>query len=58
MWEARMTGLVLAFSGGLGSGKSLITHELSKRLGWPRVSFGPLLKNEWVGLKFWPAPVH
>ncbi|TGR10473.1 hypothetical protein EN833_13130 [Mesorhizobium sp. M4B.F.Ca.ET.190.01.1.1] len=31
---------VLAFSGGLGAGKSSLTKALSERLGWPRASFG------------------
>lgn len=31
---------VLAFSGGLGAGKSSLTNALHERLGWPRASFG------------------
>lgn len=31
---------VLAFSGGLGAGKSSLTNALAERLGWPRLSFG------------------
>jgi len=31
---------VLAFSGGLGAGKSSLTTALHERLGWPRASFG------------------
>lgn len=38
--EAEMTKFVLVFAGGMGSGKSDLTKELSNRLGWPRASFG------------------
>lgn len=40
-----MAGLVLAFAGGLGSGKSALTKALSARLGWPRVSFGEQVRS-------------
>lgn len=35
-----MVGLVLAFSGAIGSGKSSVTKALAANLGYPRVSFG------------------
>jgi dephospho-CoA kinase len=40
-----MDGLVLAFSGGLGAGKSLLATALAERLGWPRVSFGDYVRT-------------
>jgi dephospho-CoA kinase len=40
-----MDNLVLAFSGGLGAGKSALTRELAGRLDWPRVSFGDYVRT-------------
>ena len=39
-------GLVVSFSGQIGSGKSSISSELAKTLGWPRVSCGDYLRAE------------
>jgi len=36
---------VLAFSGGLGVGKSVLTNALHERLGWPRASFGDYVRK-------------
>lgn len=43
--EAEMKKFVLLFAGGMGSGKSDLTKELSKRLGWPRASFGDHIRK-------------
>jgi dephospho-CoA kinase len=40
-----MAGMVLAFSGGLGSGKSDLTKALAERLRWPRVGFGDYVRK-------------
>lgn len=40
-----MAGLVLAFSGGLGSGKSNLTRALAEQLRWRRVSFGDYVRS-------------
>lgn len=40
-----MVGLVLAFSGAIGSGKSSVTKELAAKLGYPRVSFGEHVRD-------------
>jgi dephospho-CoA kinase len=40
-----MVGLVLAFSGALGAGKSKLTMALHDRLQWPRVSFGDEVRS-------------
>ncbi|MBB3952365.1 AAA family ATPase [Aureimonas jatrophae] len=37
--------LILAFSGGIGSGKSDLTIEVARRLGWGRASFGAHVKK-------------
>ena len=39
-----MTGLVIAVSGKLRSGKTHLTRELSRQLGWPRVAFGEYVR--------------
>lgn len=36
---------ILAFSGGLGSGKSVLTTEVAQRLGWGRASFGEQVRR-------------
>ena len=41
-----LMGLVVSFSGQIGSGKSSISSALAKTLGWPRVSFGDYLRAE------------
>lgn len=43
--EADMTKFVLVFAGGMGSGKSNLTKELSRRLNWPRASFGDHIRK-------------
>jgi cytidylate kinase len=40
-----MSTFVLAFAGGMGSGKSELTKELARRLNWPRVSFGDHIRQ-------------
>lgn len=39
-----MTGLVVAVSGKLRSGKTRFSQELSRQLGWPRVAFGDYVR--------------
>ena len=39
-------GLVIAFAGEIGSGKSSISKMLETALGWPRVGFGDYLRVE------------
>ena len=39
-------GLVIAFAGEIGSGKSSVSKALETALGWPRVSFGDYLRAE------------
>lgn len=39
------TGLVVCFSGRIGSGKSSVTAALSKALDWPKVGFGDYLRD-------------
>lgn len=41
-----MTGLVVAISGKLRSGKTSVSKELSRQLGWPRVAFGDYVRAE------------
>lgn len=41
-----MTGLVVAISGKLRSGKTAVSKELSQQLGWPRVAFGDYVRAE------------
>lgn len=40
-----MTKTVLAFSGGIGSGKSSLSELVSRELGCPRVSFGSVVRE-------------
>ncbi len=40
-----MDKFILAFAGGMGSGKSNLTRELANRLGWKRASFGEHVKK-------------
>lgn len=40
-----MVGVVVAFAGGIGAGKSQLTRALSAELNWPRVSFGDHVRN-------------
>ena len=39
-------GLIVTFAGGRGSGKSTLSAELSRRLGYARVSFGDYVRGE------------
>lgn len=39
-------GIALAFSGAIGSGKSSVSGELQRILGWPRVSFGDFVRKQ------------
>ena len=39
-------GLVVSFSGRIGSGKSSVTAALAAKLGWPRAGFGDYLRAE------------
>lgn len=39
-------GLVVAFSGRIGSGKSSVAVALADELGWPRAGFGDYLRSE------------
>lgn len=39
------TGLVICFSGRIGSGKTSITEALAKALAWPRAGFGDYLRT-------------
>lgn len=39
-----MTGLVVAVSGKLRSGKTSLSQQLSHQLGWPRVAFGDYVR--------------
>jgi len=39
-----MTPIVLAFAGGLGSGKSTVSSAVARELGWPRTSFGAYVR--------------
>ena len=41
-----MTGIVIAFAGQIGSGKTSISKELSELLEWPRVGFGDYVRAE------------
>lgn len=40
-----MTSNIICFSGGIGSGKSTLSYELSKKIGWKTTSFGNFLRN-------------
>lgn len=40
-----MTSNIICFSGGIGSGKSTLSLELSKKIGWKATSFGNFLRN-------------
>jgi cytidylate kinase len=42
--EARM-GIVIAFSGPIGAGKSSISQKVAEVLNWPRVSFGEYVQK-------------
>jgi len=41
-----MTPIVLAFSGGIASGKSTLSAAVAQSLGWPRVSFGAYVRKQ------------
>ena len=43
-------GIAIAFSGAIGSGKSSVSSEVQRMLGWPRVSFGEYVKKKVKGL--------
>lgn len=40
-----METIILAFAGGMGSGKTTLSTKVSERLGWPRVSFGDYVRE-------------
>ncbi len=40
-----MESMILAFAGGIGSGKTTVSTKVSERLGWPRASFGDYVKH-------------
>ena len=40
-----MKPVVLAFAGGIASGKSTLSSGVSRALGWPRVSFGDYVRR-------------
>jgi len=40
-----MRPVALAFTGGIGSGKTTLSTELAERLGWPRVAFGDYVRS-------------
>jgi dephospho-CoA kinase len=39
-----MTPIILAFAGGVGSGKSAVSSAVARELGWPRTSFGAYVR--------------
>src|SRR5258708_6747088 len=38
-------GTVVALAGAIGSGKSVLSHRVSERLHWPRISFGDYVRK-------------
>lgn len=46
LFGGRMKTTVLAFSGGIASGKSTLSHAVAQSLGCPRVSFGGYMRLE------------
>lgn len=40
-----MKSIILAFAGGIGSGKSKLSLEVASILGWQRLSFGDYIRN-------------
>jgi len=41
-----MRPIILAFAGGIASGKSVLSAAVAKALGWPRISFGDYARTE------------
>lgn len=40
-----MRSVVLAFAGGIGSGKTTLSTEVAERLDWPRIAFGDYVRS-------------